>query len=154
MQDRWKVRMTVVSLLLILCLIVTAGCTDIPGPEPRKATPTPTPTPDLIPMKTMRVTTTLVTVVPTVPAPERTAPPARPAVTQAPGTYELRTCAQMGGVIVNPGERCPGTWLPAPDTFSCCSEPAVTVIDRNASITVDPFDLEIRLDDDPGRILP
>ena len=144
----------VMTSVLILCLLVTAGCTSIPGPEPRqtpaveKTTAPVTPQARSLAIKTQT------------PVPTTSEPAVRPVVVQtAPvttpqGTYELRTCAGQGGGIAQPGEMCPGTWLSATDTFSCCQVMPVPAIDRNTTISIKPLDLVIVIDDDPGSIVP
>ena len=139
------------ALLLIFCLLAGAGCTSIPGPDVR-FTPSPTKTPVQV---TPQVKTTTL---------QLTQAPNQPAVTAAVTTkttpasksaaYESRTCAQQDGTIARPGQQCPGTWLNAADTFNCCSEPPVREFTGNTSLTVEPFDLVIDIDDDPGSILP
>jgi hypothetical protein len=143
--------------VVLLLLFISAGCTSIPGPEKRYALPgTMTPVPEeVVTIKTMRLTTTLATTIPptVIPAAEpskgitETASPSQ-------GTFESRSCAQQGGGIARPGQQCPGTWLIAVDTFSCCSAPPVNAGPRNASITIKPFDLTIVMNDDLGSILP
>jgi len=139
--------------ILILCLLVTAGCTSIPGPEPR-VTPTAekTPVPVTPQAKTLAIKTATLPPTPT--------SATRPVITQPTpattpqGTYELRTCAEQDGGIAQPGERCPGTWLAAADTFSCCSVMPIPAIDRNTTISIEPLDLVIVMDDNPGTIIP
>jgi hypothetical protein len=141
-----------VTSILILCLLIAAGCTSIPGPEPRS---TPAPVKTTVPV-TPQVKHTLVkTTTEPVPVMATSKPVVQlsPAATLS-GTYESRTCAQQGGGIVQPGQQCPGSWLIAADTFSCCSVAPVSALSRNASITLEPFDLTLSLDDDPGSILP
>jgi hypothetical protein len=149
MESRCHAGIIAVMAVLVVFLLVTAGCTSIPGPEPRAT---------LAPVKTT---------VPVTPQVKITAPPtaqpsrvvvATPTIMQAtpsvspPGMYESRTCAQQGGGIALPGQQCPGTWLISPDSFSCCSVPPVRAPDLNASVVIGPFSLAIILDDDPGSI--
>ena len=75
-----------------------------------------------------------------------TAPPAASSVTQ--------TCTMQGGVVVTPGLTCPGVWLPATDTSSCCSVKPVPVRNGNSTITIEPLDLSVRVDDDLGNVVP
>lgn len=147
-----NLRIIAAASFFILLLLISAGCTSIPGPEPR-ITPTPqktkvpvTPQVKISAEKTTIPPTSVVTAV-------RTILMVTPSGTPQ-GTYESRTCVQQGGTVVRPGEMCDGTWLDATDTFSCCSQTPASAIDRNATITVEPFDLEIAMDDDPGSILP
>ncbi|MCK9579070.1 MAG: hypothetical protein M0Q92_01300 [Methanoregula sp.] len=157
MMRRNHVLIVVMASILILCLLVTAGCTTIPGPELRQ-TPTPEKTTDPGPLnvqtlakKTM--TSLSPTPLPTVQSPAQ--PTVQSAISSTPaGTYELRTCDGLGGMIVTPGEMCPGTWLDAANTFSCCSLMPVSAIDRNDTISIEPLDLVIIMDDNPGTVLP
>ena len=73
--------------------------------------------------------------------------------TQTPG-YENTTCAAQGGTIVTPGEQCNASYLPATDSFSCCSENPVASGNGNVTITIPTFDLSLNLDDNPGNITP
>ncbi|PKL63667.1 MAG: hypothetical protein CVV32_12555 [Methanomicrobiales archaeon HGW-Methanomicrobiales-3] len=145
----------VIASLLILCLLVTAGCTSIPGPEPRKTTAPQQPTAPVTPQGTIAVlkTATPVTATPgpavTPVAVQTMIPPTTPQ-----GTYETRTCAEQGGAIARPGEMCPGTWIRATDSFSCCKEMPVPSLDRNSTLSIEPLDLEIVMDDAPGTIVP
>jgi hypothetical protein len=145
----------VFASVLMTLLLISAGCTSIPGPAPRTPVPTVTTPPvEIITMKTMRVPTpipavTSVVITTTSPHQGITA-----TLSPAKGTYESRTCAQQGGGIAVPGQRCPGTWLIAVDTFSCCSAALVDEGPRNASVTIGPFDLVVGMDDDPGTIVP
>jgi hypothetical protein len=142
-----------VSAVLVMCLLIAAGCTSIPGPESRQIPVTASTTVPVTPqVKAPAQVTTLPPPVPvttSIPSPAQVTP-----ASTAPGTYELRTCTQAAGTVVLPGEKCPGSWLTASDTFSCCSQKAVRAIDRNASITVVPFDLTIAMDDTIGSTLP
>lgn len=144
-----------VAAVLLILMLVSAGCTSIPGPEPR-ATPLPTTTfapQQVVTIKTMGISTTVTTVVPTVVVTTATPVNAAPA-TPGQGMYETRTCSQQGGGIALPGQKCPGAWLIAGDTFSCCSTSPVRATARNTSVTIDPFVLAIVMDDDPGSVLP
>ena len=144
------------AVVLIILLLMSAGCTSIPGPEPRTVPITASPTPtEIVTINTMRVMTTpvpmgLPTLAPAaVPSKEV---PATPSPLKA--ADESRGCAQQGGGIARPGQQCPGTWLIASDTFNCCSAVPVREISRNTSVTIEPFDLVIVIDDDSGSILP
>lgn len=150
---RNDVLILVTASILVLCLLVTAGCTSIPGPEPW-VTPAVEKTP--VPVTPQAKTLAIKTATPS-PASEPVTRPVTVQVTPATtpqGTYELRTCAEQGGGIGQPGEMCPGTWLAAADTFSCCSEMPVPALDRNTTISIEPLDLVIVMDDNPGTIIP
>jgi hypothetical protein len=152
-------RLPLFTLATVLCilLLISAGCTSIPGPAPRMAPPaTATPTPEQVsPLKTLRVSTPVTTTLPPAVTSGTISPRATTiAVSTLPGVFESRTCALQGGGIAVPGQQCPGTWIIAPDTFSCCSVPTVRQSNPNTSVTVEPFVVLIVMDDDPGSILP
>jgi len=145
------------AAVLITVLLISSGCTSIPGPESRPTlaiTATPVTT-AVVMINTMRAATTPAISVPptlnpgTVPTGGIT-----PAVSLSQATNTSLTCAQQGGSIAVPGQQCHGTWLMAPDTFSCCSQVPVRETSRNTSVAMEPFDLVIVMDDDPGSILP
>jgi hypothetical protein len=152
MASRWHDRVIAVLAILVVFLLVTAGCTTIPGPEPR---PTPAATKTTVPV-TPQVKVTVTQVPPTSPAVVATRTILQITPTLSPrGTSESRTCAQQGGGIAQPGQQCPGTWLVSTDSFSCCSvTPVRAPVVQNASVVIDPFDIATILDDDPGSILP
>ncbi len=145
----------VITSLLILCLLVTAGCTSIPGPEPRQ---TPAPEKTTAPVTPQAKTPVLKTATPAALTPgpaatlvtlQTTLPPTTPQ-----DTYGIQTCAGQGGSIVRPGEMCPGTWIPATDSFSCCTEVPVPSLDRNSTLAIEPLDLVIVMDDAIGTVVP
>ena len=147
-----KVIVPAAAVILVICLLASAGCATIPGPDVR-FTPSPTKTP--IPV-TPHVKTSPIKIGQTPVATVATT--ATPRVSDTAGSpsvvYESRTCAQFGGTVARPGETCPGEWLNAADTFNCCSKPPVRETSRNTSVTIKPFILVIDMDDDPGSILP
>jgi hypothetical protein len=130
--------------LVVLALLVT-GCMLIPGPGNTTTIPavtSPAVTPAQVP----------VTLQPRVIAMSAAKPlPVTP--TQTP-VYENTTCAAQGGTIVTPGEQCNASYLPATDSFSCCSENPVASGNGNVTITIPTFDLSLNLDDNPGNITP
>lgn len=154
-MQRNRLSGVVIASLLILFLLITAGCTSIPGPEPRKSTVQEQPTGPVTPQGTIAVlkTATPVTATPG-PAVTTVAVPTRIPATTPQGTYETRTCAEQGGAIARPGEMCPGTWISATDSFSCCTATPVPSLDRNSTISIEPLDLEIVMDDAPGTVVP
>lgn len=144
-----------VAAVLVVFLVVTAGCLSIPGPETRPAvTPTKQPATAAVtqPVKTVAVTP-LITQSPATAPVTPAKVPVNPVVTQQ-GAYETRTCSEQGGEIARPGQMCPGTWLTATDTFSCCSVTPESAINRATVITTEPLNLIIVMNDDPGSIIP
>jgi len=142
-----------VIVLLLICLLASAGCTSIPGPDVRftpSMTKTPEPVTPQVKAPTLKATTAPVIPVTTVGVTTTVTTPAG----RAPAAYEVRTCAAQGGFTVTAGEQCPGSWLTAADTFNCCSLTPVRETGRNETVTVEPFDLVIVMNDDPGSILP
>jgi hypothetical protein len=140
----------VAAAVLVILALLAAGCMSIPGPENTARTPAVT-SPPALPVQT--------TVVPqktAKPVPTTNPVPVTPA--QVPG-YETGTCAAQGGTVVSPGQKCPSAYLPATDSFSCCSKTPVAIGNgnttvRSAPVTVLPLDLSIDLDDSPGSIMP
>jgi len=49
---------------------------------------------------------------------------------------------------------CPGTWISATDSFSCCTEVPVPSLDRTSTLSIEPPDLEIVMDDALGTVVP
>ena len=141
--------MAAVAVLVILALLAS-GCMSIPGPENTARTPAVTSAP-APPVQTPASPQNTIKAVPTtMPVPVTT--------TQATG-YENGTCAAQGGTVVSPGQKCPSAYLPATDSFSCCSKTPVAIGSGNATavkapVTIPPFDLSLDLDDNPGSITP
>lgn len=102
--------------LLILC-ILTAGCTSKTDAPPSPVTPVPT-----------KYVVKGFTPFPT---------PSQVIVTDD-GT---KTCSQLKGIVAIPGQVCPGTYLTASDSFSCCSKNPVAGKTTNPRLTVEPLDL-------------
>src|SRR5208337_1861160 len=122
---------------VVLALLV-AGCMSIPGPGDTTTTPAVTP-PAATPAQTpVTLQQTVITTITTKPLPVTP--------TQTPG-YETATCAAQGGTIVTPGEKCIATYLPATDSFSCCSKNPAAVGNGNATTTIPTFDLSLNLND-------
>jgi hypothetical protein len=137
------------AFVLVILVLLVAGCMSIPGPGDTAKTPTVTDTP----VTQVQVQTTLHRAVKTVPT-------TKPVIvtTQTTG-YENASCASQGGYIVSPGEKCPAAYLPATDSYSCCSTIPVAAgsgntIPANATIVITPFDISLNLDDNPGSITP
>ena len=144
MEDRSV--LCLLAAILIVCSLAAAGCTSIPGPGSGAGT-TATTTPSA-PVQTVQATP-----VQTVPM-TGNFPMRQPTAAPPVASSVNQTCAMQGGVIVTPGLTCPGVWLPATDTSSCCSVQPVPVVTTNPPITVEPLDLSVRMDDDLGSIVP
>jgi hypothetical protein len=132
------------AVILVIIALLAAGCMSIPGPGDTTTTPAVAP-PAVTPAQ---ATATLEPVVRTI-----TANPVPVTTTPAPG-YETATCAAQGGTIVSPGEKCTGSYLPATDSFSCCSKNPVAIGNGNVTAAIPSFDLTLNLDDNPGSITP
>ncbi|WP_321506137.1 hypothetical protein [uncultured Methanoregula sp.] len=155
-MDRTMQRCGLVFFLLLISMLVIAGCASVPAPggslvsTPSKTTaPTPAPA-SLTPSVTTAPPLTLRTIVPattSTPLPPVTTPPAE-------SRYVVKTCAELGGFIANPGERCPGVWQDSTEAFSCCSAEPVPNVASDLSVTVLPLDLRVNLADYPGSIIP
>lgn len=52
------------------------------------------------------------------------------------------------------GQQCSGTWLPAVNTFSCCSVKPVAVAGNNRTLSAAPFTLTVNTDDSLGSLTP
>ncbi|MFA4860498.1 hypothetical protein [Methanoregula sp.] len=144
----------VLAILLSLMLVI-AGCASVPAPgSPLVPTPVKTITPAKVtPSITISTVKTLRTLAPaTTPVP--TPPPA--VITTLPGSrYSVETCADAGGFVASPGERCPGSWLDTTVTFSCCSQQPAPDMQTNLTVvSARPLDLRVDLSDDPGSIVP
>lgn len=137
----------VVPFVIIICLLAAAGCTTIPGPE-AKPTATPVKTPGGPVTMQPKVTAVKTTIVPAT-----VAQAAIPAAAQLGGS-PLQTCTEQKGFLVQPGQTCPGAWMVASDTFSCCSQQPVRNAARNASVTISPLTLAISFDDALSPVLP
>ncbi|MFA6225623.1 MAG: hypothetical protein WC620_05445 [Methanoregula sp.] len=106
-----------VIFLVILC-ILAAGCTSKTDATSVPATPVPTPyfTKALTPGPTPQVTVS------------------------GDGS---KTCIQLKGTVTIPGQICPGIWLIASDSFSCCSKNPVVGKITKPLLVVEPLDLRI-----------
>jgi hypothetical protein len=110
-----------VIFLVILC-ILAAGCMSKTDTKPAPASPVPTPS-----------VTKVFTPVPT---PQVTVP-----------DDGSKTCIQLKGTVTIPGQVCPGTWLIASDSFSCCSKTPVAGKITKPRLVVEPLDLRILSND-------
>jgi len=114
--------------LFCLALLVTslcmAGCV---RDRADRGTVTDTLTPSPV------ITTAPAAGVPATPAPVATAVPARTA-----NEVTHKTCTQLGGDICVVTSECPGSWLDAVDSFSCCSRPCTGMADE--VLTIEPFE--------------
>jgi hypothetical protein len=69
---------------------------------------------------------------------------ASPAVPSPPVTVltvqetSAKTCSMLGGDICSDDEDCPGSWLDAADSFSCCSKPCSKT--GGVVLTIVPFE--------------
>lgn len=143
------------AVVLLILLPLVAGCLSIPGPESPKKTTAVT----AVATRSPQTTATAATLPPTPAAtPARTlamTTTAAPAVTsQGTSGYALAACADQGGFIVLPGQKCAGNWLPAINTFSCCPVPPVKGGEDTGTISVAPFTLTVNIDDNLGSISP
>jgi hypothetical protein len=90
--------------------------------------------------------------------------PATPGITQSPiitqfpemtlnaATLLVATCNQQNGDIVKVGQSCTGNYIPASDSFSCCSKKPISARVKNITISLDPFDFSIPMNDTLGNI--
>ena len=115
-MEKNKLLMGLIAISVI-CIALTSGCVKENGSAP---SPTATPTP---------TSTT---------APSVTPAPSAASITESGG---LKTCAELNGYECGMGEECPGEWLDASDTFSCCSEPCTSSTGDEGVLTIEPFEL-------------
>ncbi|MDD5143389.1 hypothetical protein [Methanoregula sp.] len=147
----------VLSVILLLVLFpLAAGCLSVPGPESQKKTPAVTAAVTRSPQTTAPATTVVQGTVVTEPAALRTTTLPTPVATTAPtvSRYAAETCTGQGGSQVHPGQMCPGTWLAATNTFSCCSVKPADAKGSNNTISAAPFTLTVNIDDNLGSIRP
>ena len=95
----------------VICIVLSSGCVKEKGATP---TPTSTPAPSVTPA---------------------------PTATSTSASGSLKTCAELNGYECGMGEECPGEWLDASDTFSCCSEPCTSSTSDEGIVTIEPFEL-------------
>jgi hypothetical protein len=147
---------TLSVILLLVIFPLAAGCLSVPGPESQKKTPTVTAAVTRSAQTTAPATTIVQGTVVTAPAAERTTTLSTPSITTAPivSRYAADTCTGQGGSLVLPGQMCPGTWLVATNTFSCCSVKPVNAKGSNKTISAAPFTLTVNIDDNLGSIRP
>lgn len=145
--------LSALAVLVLLLLPIAAGCLTVPGPENVQKTPVVTttePTPVVTKMTAAKLTRTTAPTAPVTAA-------ATPVPASTPGaktTYATGTCPAEGGFPAGPGQTCPGTWLAATDTFSCCSAAPVYAGSGNTSIVAEPFVILAEPDDSPGSVIP
>jgi len=144
------------AILLLVIFPLAAGCLSVPGPESQKKTPTVTAAVTRSPETTAPATTVVQRTVVTAPAAERTTMLPVLVATTAPTVshYAAETCTGQGGSLVLPGQTCPGGWLIATNTFSCCSEKPTDARGSNKTISAAPFTLTVNIDDALGSIRP
>ena len=63
-----------------------------------------------------------------------------PAPSVTPASDGLQSCTELNGFECGMGEDCPGEWLDASDTFSCCSEPCTSSTGAEGVLTIEPFE--------------
>jgi hypothetical protein len=59
----------------------------------------------------------------------------------------LKTCTRLGGTVSSAGQTCPGTYLAASDTFSCCSAKPAGGSSPAAALTIEPFTAPVENED-------
>lgn len=151
---RWIFALSAILLLILFPLV--AGCLSVPGPESQKKTPAVTAAVTRSAQTTAPATTVVQRTAVTAPAAERTTTPPTPVATAAPtvSRYATETCTGQGGSLVLPGQTCPGAWLVATNTFSCCSVQPVDAKGSNKTVSAAPFTLTVNIDDTLGSIRP
>jgi len=56
------------------------------------------------------------------------------------------SCGSFGGDICLAGEECPGSWVAASDSVSCCSQSCSGTV-PGGTLTIEPFDTLVENDD-------
>lgn len=144
------------AVVLLIILPLAAGCLSVPGPESPKKTTAVT----ALATRSAQTTATAATLPPTPAATTArtlamTTTTAPPTVTSSDTSgYALAACVDQGGFVILPGQKCTGSWLPAINTFSCCSVPPVKGGEDTGTISVAPFTLTVNIDDNLGSISP
>ncbi|RZN36907.1 MAG: hypothetical protein EFT35_07425 [Methanophagales archaeon ANME-1-THS] len=69
-----------------------------------------------------------------------TPPPSAPPTLSTSVAGGLKTCTELNGYVCEVGDECPGEWLDASDTFSCCSKPCTSSIREAGVLTIEPFE--------------
>lgn len=116
--------------LVLVVILFTAGCTD--QKDSKTIAPvTPTATPEMTPSPVITIS---------------------PETTPDVSSLLAATCDQQNGFIVTPGHSCPGKYVPASDSFSCCLKKPVSENLNNPVITLDLFDFSISMNDTLGII--
>ena len=118
MPARSRIAVAGLIVLLLAAAMFSAGCArnqgqDAPAPSP--AAPTGTGA-----------------------AAVKTTPSAAPTAPVTQGT-SVKTCSGLGGTVTGAGQTCPGTYLPASDSFSCCSVKPAGGATAGAVLTIEPF---------------
>jgi hypothetical protein len=72
--------------------------------------------------------------------------PAAKEVAVVPGG-SVKTCTGLGGTVTSAGQTCPGTYLTASDTFSCCSAKPAAGASPAAVLTIEPFTVSVENED-------
>lgn len=144
------------AIMLLVLSPLAAGCLSVPGPESQKKTPTITAAVTRSPQATTPATTAVQRTAVTMATAAATTTPATIATTGTPGNarYAPATCTERGGFLVLPGQQCPGAWLAATNTFSCCSVKPVTAAGGDRALTAVPFTMTVNIDDNLGSIQP
>ena len=119
--------LTTSAIVLMVICIISAGCTSGKAEQPPPATTVPTP----FPTKPQTTSQT----------------PAPVPVATTGSDLAVQTCSQLKGITVVPGQECPGRWLTAYDSFSCCSQKPVTGKTAKPRMTAEPLDLRITHND-------
>lgn len=134
---RWVSLFSLLCMALLVSSLCMAGCV---RDRADRAMVTDTLTPSPV------ITTAPAASVPATPAPAAPAVPSRTA-----NEVTHKTCTHLGGDICDATGDCPGSWLNAADSFSCCSRPCTGMADE--TLTIEPFE-PLPADEEQGPISP
>jgi hypothetical protein len=86
----------------------------------------------------MLATSPVITTAPAAGIPATPAPAAATVTSRAVKVVTGRTCSQLGGDICPATGNCPGSWMEAVDSFSCCSQSCTGM--AGEVLTIEPFE--------------
>jgi hypothetical protein len=86
----------------------------------------------------MLIPSPVITTAPAAGVPSTPAPAAATVTARTVNEVTHKTCTQLGGDICAATGNCPGSWLDAADSFSCCSLPCTGM--AGEVLAIEPFE--------------